>query len=62
MTDTLKALVKDFLQSNHNSKIVGEVELFINSVECERQDKHLEKNHATLLMDEAKPLTLLNPC
>jgi len=62
VTDTLKALVKDFLQSNHNSKIVGEVELFINSVECERQDKHLDKNHATLLMDEAKPLTLLNPC
>ena len=62
VTDTLKALVKDFLQSNHNSKIVGEVELFINSVECERQAKHLDKNHATLLMDEAKPLTLLNPC
>jgi hypothetical protein len=61
VTDTLKALVEGFIQrDNHeNSKIAADVELFINSVERERQDKQLDKYHATLLKDEAKCLTFI---
>jgi NTE family protein len=60
VTDTLKALVEGFQRNNHeNSKIAAEVELFINSVERERQDKQLDKHHATLLKDEAKSLTFI---
>ena len=59
VTDTLKALVKGFMQRNNHekSRILAEIELFINSVERERQDKQLDDYHATLLKDEAKSLT-----
>ena len=61
VTDTLKELVKGSVQSNNHekSKLVAEVELFINSVEHERQDKHLDEYHATLLKDEAKSLIFI---
>lgn len=59
VTDTLKTIVNGFMQRNNHekSKIVAEVELFINSVEDERQDKQLDEYHTTLLKDEAKSLT-----
>jgi NTE family protein len=56
VTDTLRTLVKGFMQRN-NHDIVAEVELFINSVERESQDRQLDEYHATLLKDEAKSLT-----
>ena len=57
----MKALVEGFIQRNNheNSKIAAEVELFTNSVERERQDKQLDKHHATLLKDEAKSLIFI---
>jgi NTE family protein len=61
--DTLKALAKDFVQRNNfdKSKIVAEVDSFINAVAHERQNKHLDEQYATLLKDEAKSLSLANP-
>jgi len=65
--DTLKALINDFLKRNNfaddkkKKKIEPELVSFIEAVEHERQNKRLDVQYASLLMDEAKSLSSANP-